>query len=78
MKKETHYNKLLWIGVAISVICIIVGGIGAVHEGPVANIMMMVSICGVFAVWILMGLSVWIYGIFDMHRERKENQEGSK
>ncbi len=74
-EKGTRYNKLLWIAVVLSVVDIIVAGIGFLTEGPVADKIFFVTVIIMLVIWAGMGLSVWLYGIYDMRRTRKESKK---
>ncbi|MBQ1470808.1 hypothetical protein [Eubacterium sp. AB3007] len=74
-EKGIRYNKLLWIAVVLSVVDIIVAGIGFLTEGPVADKIFFVTVIIMLVIWAGMGLSVWLYGIYDMRRTRKESKK---
>ena len=73
-EKGIRYNKLLWIAVVLSVVDIIVAGIGFLTEGPVADKIFFVTVIIMLVIWAGMGLSIWLYGIYDMRRTRKESK----
>ena len=74
-EKGIRYNKLLWIAVVLSVVDIIVAGIGFLTEGPVADKIFFVTVIIMLVIWAGMGLSIWLYGIYDMRRTRKESKK---
>ena len=74
-EKGIRYNKLLWIAVVLSVVDIIVAGIGFLTEGTVADKIFFVTVIIMLVIWAGMGLSVWLYGIYDMRRTRKESKK---
>ena len=49
-EKGIRYNKLLWIAVVLSVVDIIVAGIGFLTEGPVADKIFFVTVIIMLAV----------------------------
>ncbi len=70
-ERGKRYNKFLWGAVAISVIAILAGGYFFVNgEDDSPGIWICIGI--IAAVWVVMGLSVWIYGAYDMLRLRKK------
>ena len=58
----------------LSVVDIIVAGIGFLTEGPVADKIFFVTVIIMLVIWAGMGLSIWLYGIYDMRRTRKESK----
>jgi len=66
-ERETRYNKLLWVGIALSAICILIAGYGFLNEGK--EILWRGALIAMLVIWALMGISVWVYGVHDMKRK---------
>ena len=73
--RGTGYNKMLWICVAISAVCIIVAGFGFLSDSALSNKLMIGSLIVLIIIWAAMGISVWVYGAYDLHRTKKEEKD---